>query len=68
MQGKGRDDFAVEVLNQAEKVVLQASNRKGGKQNISAALISMATAVCQTYEQTRQLLKKIGQNIETLDP
>ena len=65
--GKGRDDFALDVLTKSEDIVLKASNRKkSGK--LSKALITVASRVCQTYEQTRQLLKKFGQNIEALDP
>ena len=63
--GKGRDDFSVDILTKAEKIVMKASNNT---KRLPRAVLDLATQVCQTYEQTRQLLKKYSKNMEVLDP
>jgi hypothetical protein len=59
-QGKGRDDFKVEVLLKAEELAL--------KPNSTGATKRVADQVKNTFEVFRTLLRKYSENVEVVDP
>ena len=62
VEGKGRDDLGVEVLEEAEKVLMQVSKAE------SETLRSLAENIKQIFEDMKNLVKEYSVNIEIVDP
>jgi uncharacterized protein YdaT len=62
VEGKGRDDLGVEVLEEAEKVLMQVSKAE------SETLRSLAENIKQIFEEMKELIKGYSENIEIVDP
>lgn len=60
VQGKGRDDFKLEVLMKAEKLAAKATS--------TAAVKKISEQVKHTFHLFRMLLRKYAENIEVVDP
>ena len=61
-EGHGRDDFKLDMLVTAEKLVRRISKTQ------SKAVRSMADNVKRVFKEMRALFKKYAQNIEIVDP
>ena len=59
-QGKGREDFKLEVLLKAEELSI--------KPNSTGATKKVADQVKNTFNLFRTLLRKYSENIEVVDP
>jgi hypothetical protein len=59
-QGKGRDDFKLEILLRAEELSLKTSS--------TGATKKVADQVKNTFDLFRTLLRKYSENIEVVDP
>ena len=62
IMGKGRDDFEIEILIQAENL----SEYLSSKQN--NAVKQLADQISQTFMKIRTLIRKYNDNIEVVDP
>lgn len=62
IEGKGRDDLGVEVLEEAEKVLSQVSAAE------SVTLRKLAENIKLVYEELKELMLSYGSNIEVVDP
>ncbi len=60
VQGKGREDFKLEVLLLSEKLSSKASS--------TAAIKKISEQVKHTFHLFRMLLRKYAENIEVVDP
>lgn len=60
MEGQGRDDFELEVLDQAQKVE-QTSN-------VARAVKKLSSKVASVYNSFRILMRKYALNVEQVDP
>ena len=59
-QGKGREDFKLEVLQKAEELSIKPSS--------TGATKKVADKVKSTFNLFRTLLRKYSENIEVVDP
>lgn len=62
VEGKGRDDLGVDVLEEAEKVLTQVSKAE------CETLRSLAESIQQIFEEMKELVKGYSVNIEIVDP
>ncbi len=62
IQGKGRDDLGVEILQAAEEASRKVSNLK------SRAVRRLAEQIKSTFASMRGLFRKYAENIEVVDP
>lgn len=62
IEGKGRSDLGVEVLEEAEKVLSQVSKAE------CETLRSLAEKIKQIFEEMKELVKGYAVNIEVVDP
>lgn len=62
VNGKGRDDLGVEILEQAEKVLMQVSKAE------SETLRSLAEGIKIIFVEMQELIKGYSVNIEVVDP
>lgn len=60
--GKGRDDLTCDILIAAEEISKKISEFK------SKSVRKLATQIKSTFNDLRNLLRKYGQNIDTVDP
>lgn len=62
VEGKGRDDFSLNILTVAEAVIRKVSV------NNSKSIRNIAEGVKTTFNKFRKMLEKYSENIETVDP
>ena len=64
VEGKGRDDFKLSLLEQAEQLLL---SREAGQEN-SRAVLKLAKHVQGAFSAYRDLMREYESNIELVDP
>jgi hypothetical protein len=68
-QGKGRDDFDAEVLEQATTVLRSYCAPAAHDQNFATETArALATEVCESYKAMRKYLREVSKCLECVDP